>query len=313
MARQPTIKQLEALYWTGRLGSFQSAAKQLHTSQSAVAKRVGELQHLFGQPLVTSGQRRAKLTDVGQRLMESAEDVLAASHKLMDTMHQPADFSGILRLGVSELVAVTWLPLLIDRLKAQYPRAIVDLEVAPGGRILDRLKVGELHLALVAGPLWDSTLESVELAEVEFAWMASPQMDIPNRLLTPQELSRYPMLTHAPDGAVSQIFAQWQRRLGFTMQRAFTANSLMVMVQMTISGMGISSLPTAYAAAHVAEGKLVHVRTTPALPSLKYFAVYRSVDDFPFIAKVVSLSTQVCDFGRNTTVANVPATPQGLS
>eukprot|EP01034_Spumella_vulgaris_P009574 gene9574-12141_t len=42
-----TFKQLEALYWIARLGGFAQAANQLHTSQSAVSKRVHELEALF--------------------------------------------------------------------------------------------------------------------------------------------------------------------------------------------------------------------------------------------------------------------------
>ena len=42
-----TFKQLEALYWIARLGGFAQAANQLHTSQSAVSKRVHELELLL--------------------------------------------------------------------------------------------------------------------------------------------------------------------------------------------------------------------------------------------------------------------------
>lgn len=299
---QPTLKQLEALYWTGKLGSFQAAATHLHASQSAIAKRIGELQDIFRIPLVDPAYRRAKLTDHGQRLMLLAEEVLLATRKMMQSMSHPSDFNGILRLGVSELVAITWLPLLIERLKIQYPQAVVELDAAPGGLILDKLKAGEIDLALVAGPMWDQQFESVELEEVEFHWMASPRLGVPSWVMTPEELSIYPMLVHSPHGVVSQIFEQWQRRSGFSIQRVFAANSLMVMVQMTINGLGISSLPAKYVEDHVAAGRLVRLRTNPQLPKLKYFAVYRAMDEYPFIEKVIPLAKSVCDFGLNSSM-----------
>jgi len=299
---QPTLKQLEALYWTGKLGSFQAAATHLHTSQSAIAKRIGELQNIFQTPLVDHVYRRAKLTDHGQRLMLSAEEVLMATRKMMQSMNHQSDFRGVLRLGVSELVAITWLPLLIERLKIQYPQAVVDVDAAPGGLILDRLEAGEIDLALVAGPLWSRQFESVELEEVEFHWMASPRLGVPNHVMTPAELSVYPMLVHSPHGVVSQILEQWQRRSGFSIQRVFAANSLMVMVQMTISGLGISSLPAKYVEDHVAAGRLVRLRTNPQLPRLKYFAVYRAMDEYPFIEKVIPLAKAMCDFSLNSSM-----------
>ncbi len=302
MPMQPTLKQLEALYWTGQLGSFQAAATQLHTSQSAVAKRVGELHDIFGKSLVDPGNRRARLTEYGQRLMVCAEEVLLARQKLMNSMSQPSDFSGVLRLGVSELVAVTWLPLLIERLKVLHPHAVVDLDVAPGGLLLTKLKAAELHLVFSAGPMWDSSFDSVELDEIEFSWMASPKLNVPDHVLTPDEISAFPMLMHSPNGLVSQLISQWQRRSGFSMHRVFTANSLTVMVQMTIAGLGISSLPAAYMAHHLTDGRLVQVRTSPALPNQRYFAVYRNVEHFPFISDVIEVAKSVCDFGRGSTI-----------
>ncbi len=300
---QPSLKQLEALYWTGKLGSFQAAARHLHATQSAIAKRITELQGVFGLRLVDSSNGRARLTDHGQRLLASAEEVLSASRRMMEAMGQPSGFSGVLRLGVSELVAVTWLPLFIQKLKEFHPNAVVELDVAPGGLILQRLRNSELDLVFVAGPNWGPDLESMPLEDVEFAWMASPRLGLPSHAMRADELSAYPMLVHSRHGAVSQIFARWQRQVGLAGQRVLTANSLMVMVQLTIGGLGVSSLPAAYAARYVAAGRLVRVRTNPGLPTLKYYAVYRSLEDFPFLKEAIPLAQSVCDFGHDAGAA----------
>jgi DNA-binding transcriptional LysR family regulator len=38
-----TLKQLEALYWIGQLGTFERAATKLSTTQSTISKRIQEL------------------------------------------------------------------------------------------------------------------------------------------------------------------------------------------------------------------------------------------------------------------------------
>lgn len=312
MIKQPTIKQLEALYWTGQLGSFQAAADHLCTSQSAISKRLAELENTFHVQLVDPTQRRARLNEQGRRLKGAAEEVLMASQRMMSAMQEDAAIKSVLRLGVSELVAVTWLPLLLDKITRQFPKSTVELDVAPGGTIIEKLKAGELHLAIVAGPWWDASLQSVEVKDVEYAWMASPRLAVPARVLSVKEMAQYPMLVHARHGIVSQLLAQWQRKVGMPLKRVFTANSLMVMVQMTIGGLGISCLPKAYVANHVAEGRLMQVRTKPRLPRAKYFAVYRNVTDSPFVAKILPLVATVCDFTHNSTVANSTTTLQDL-
>lgn len=290
---QPTFKQLEAIYWTGQLGSFQAAAKQLHTSQSAIAKRIAELDAMFDVELIDLKHRRARLTDAGLRLMKGADGLLSARDRMMNDMLGPAGFRGTLRLGASELVAVTWLPAFIEQIRLAYPDVVVELTVRQGLLLLESLKAGALHMAFVGGPFWDSSVESVELQEVEFTWMASPQLQIQEAMLTAAELSGYPMLVHTPEGVVSRIFDDWQRKAGFKLQRVITANSLTVMIEMTITGLGISPLPVEYAKRHLEDGSLVRLRTSPALPGVKYFAVHQNPTDFPLTADVIQLALKV--------------------
>ena len=42
-----TIKQVEAFYWTVKLGTFTAAAERLHTTQSAITKRIQEIESTF--------------------------------------------------------------------------------------------------------------------------------------------------------------------------------------------------------------------------------------------------------------------------
>jgi len=46
-----TFKQMEAMYWVVKLGGFLPAAQKLHATQSAVSKRVHELEALVDTPL----------------------------------------------------------------------------------------------------------------------------------------------------------------------------------------------------------------------------------------------------------------------
>lgn len=287
---QPTFKQLEAIYWTGRLGSFQAAAQQLHTSQSAIAKRIAELQAMFDMHLVDLKHRHAQLTDAGLKLMRGAEELLASRTDIVNDVLQPANFRGTLRLGASELVAITWLPAFIEQLRRAYPNVTVDLAVHQSVLLLERIKAGALHIAFVSGSTWDADVESVELQEVEFAWMASPRLDMPNRRLAAAELSNYPTLVQAPFGNVTRIFGDWQHKAGFKPQRVITTNSLAVMIHMTLNALGISPLPVEYCRTHLLAGALVPLRTDPSLPRVKYFAVHQNPSDFPLTIEVINLA-----------------------
>lgn len=86
LTHSPTIKQLEALYWTARLGSFQAAADKLCATQSAIAKRVNELESSFDMRLLDRKGNKSVLTPQGKEFLEHAEEVLDAASKLMLAM-----------------------------------------------------------------------------------------------------------------------------------------------------------------------------------------------------------------------------------
>lgn len=86
LTHSPTIKQLEALYWTAKLGSFQAAADKLCATQSAIAKRVNELESSFDMRLLDRRGNKSVLTLQGKEFLEHAEDVLDATSKLMLAM-----------------------------------------------------------------------------------------------------------------------------------------------------------------------------------------------------------------------------------
>lgn len=75
-----TFKQLEALFWIAELGGFSQAALKLHTTQSAVSKRVQELELLFDTALFDRSQRSARLTEKGEEMFVLAK--LGHSRKL---------------------------------------------------------------------------------------------------------------------------------------------------------------------------------------------------------------------------------------
>lgn len=52
-----TLRQLEALYWISHLGTFERAATRLNTTQSAISKRIQELELVVGLAVFDRNQR----------------------------------------------------------------------------------------------------------------------------------------------------------------------------------------------------------------------------------------------------------------
>lgn len=271
----PNIKQLEALYWAGRLGSFQAAANRLHTTQSAISKRIGELESALGRPLFDRTRRNAQLTPAGERVAAGAEQILALSKQLLEDLTEPEQYEGIFRLGATELIAMTWLPAMIRSLQAEHPRLRLEIEILNGGLLLDHMNRGKYDVALLPGPMWGRLYEALPLGALARAWMTSPAMRVPRRVLSVEELSEYPIAAQFSDTIHAQLQSAWFTRAGFPLRNLVQASAFSVLGQMVLAGVAVAQLPVGYYTPELRRKELVRLQVTPDLPDVEYFAIFR--------------------------------------
>ena len=105
-----TFKQLEALYWVGTLGGFAVAADRLNTTQSAISKRfrTSSISSICG--VFDRSGRSAKLTEKGEQMLTIAKGLLDHRDTTVEQFNRPEIIQRTIRIGVTELTAMTWLP-----------------------------------------------------------------------------------------------------------------------------------------------------------------------------------------------------------
>src|ERR1043165_6680375 len=87
-----SLRQLEALHWIEQLGTFERAAAHLNTTQSAISKRIQELEHATGLNLFDRSQRGARLTERGEELVAIAREMLLLSDRVQ-TLREGARYA----------------------------------------------------------------------------------------------------------------------------------------------------------------------------------------------------------------------------
>lgn len=295
-----TLKHLEALYWVWRLGSFTAAAERLHSTQSAISMRIRDLEEALGQELFDRTARAARLTTKGQELVGYAERVMELMAEIKARIGDPTIVSGIVRIGVTEYVALTWLPDLVRELNARFPRVTLEMNVDLTLSLLDKLRGGEIDLAMLPGPIVQPGLRNISLGFVEFAWMASPALKIPDRSLTPRDLDNWPILTLSKTSNLYAQLERWFEESGAVGRRTDTCNSLSVLASWTISGLGIGYLPVEHFGRDIRAGRLRMVDVTPKLPDLEYVAALDRRHPQPLAQSVAELAVTVSTFERRT-------------
>lgn len=291
-----TLKELEALCCIAQVGSFERAAARLHTTQSAVSKRVRQLQASLGVELFDRLGRRARLNAKGEEVRALGVELLAVRDRILERAGLREVAPGRLRLGVTELTAMTWLPALVHELRAAYPELVIEPEVAPSSTLMGSI-LSDAYDAIVTPYLKsDGELTTIHLGEVENVWACSPSIAPARRTLPLAEIRNFTVLTQGGRSAVGVRMDRWLRANGVRHAKTVTTNNLVALVGLTIAGLGISYMPRECFGDLVDAGLLTILHTTPPLPRFSYVLAYRRDRASPFHEAVGRICERVCDF-----------------
>lgn len=293
-----TLKQLEALYWIAKLGTFERAAAKLNTSQSAVSKRIQELETATGISVFDRRQRGARLTQRGEDLLVIGEEMLSLKDRIVEIKENRSVPIRRLRIGVTELTAMTWLPRLVTALHETYPSVMLEPDVDMSRDLHGRLMDETIDLIVIPEAFSHPELSTVHLADVANVWMAKPGLADANEPLQLTELAKYPILTQGERSGSGLYINKWLRNQGMVFPRSLSSDSLTALLGLAIAGIGISYVPQQCFQPIVEEGKLVIIPTRPALPPVPYVAMYRNDRPAAITAAIADLAVQVCDFSR---------------
>ncbi len=291
-----TFKQLEAFFWVVQAGGFAQAAQRLHTTQSAVSKRVQELESLLQTPFFDRSAHRARLTEKGEEMFLLARRLLEQRDAAVEQIVQPQVLERHVRIGVTELTAMTWLPRWVSAIQAAYPRLIIEPQVDASLTLHDRLLDDQVDIMVVPDVFEDRRLQSLHVGMVEHAWMCRPGR-LGRKRLRMQDLARDRLLTQDERSGTGRLYQRWMQSIGIEPGNRVFSTSLVAMIGLTMSGAGISYLPRRCLAPMVESGALQILSVSPALPPAPYAAVFRSERQSTLIAAIARLAQEQCDYG----------------
>lgn len=293
-----TFKQLEAIYWIAQLGGFSQAAHKLHTTQSAVSKRVQELESMFDTALFDRSQRSARLTEKGEEMLVLAKRLLEQRDLAIEQFSRPDVIERRVRIGVTELTAMTWLPRLVDRIQRHYPKVVIEPEVNMTVGLREKLLADEVDLIIVPDAFQDSRFSSKVLGKVENVWMCKPGLTDASRTMRLHELVTHRLLMQSDNSGTGLLYARWLRSLGIQPTNSISSSNLIALIGLTVSGLGISYLPKRCLSPLLAADMLEVIDTTPALPDVVYVAMFRGEQRSSLVSSIVLLAQECCDFSR---------------
>lgn len=301
-----TFKQLEAFVWVVRLGTFAAAAQRLNTSQSTMSTRVLELESTLGASLFDRHCAPARLTPKGRELLPMAERMLGLHAQIIGSVGDPQSLQGVMKVGVAEFVALSWLPQWVNRANQLFPGVVLEIDVDLTLSLQQKLAEDALDLVLLPGPTTQPSLVQKDLGSVEFSWMAHPRLGVPKGKLSPIDLQNFPIILLSYHSNLHAILKDWFEAAGVALKRVNVCNSMTTVASMTRAGVGISYLPTRYHRRDIREGLLRTIDTEPSLAPLNYAAAYRR-------DRQSVLAALLCDLAVESSTFELPKPSAGKS
>jgi DNA-binding transcriptional LysR family regulator len=293
-----TLRQIEAFYWTARLGSIHAAADHLNFSQPAVSSRIKELETALNVELFTRRNQRVQLTPEGRNAVTQAERLLAAAQEFERIGGEGPPMEGVLRLGSDESTAMVALSEILSRLKRRHPKLIVELTIDVGTVLKEKLRKREIDIALHTNAGAASHVVDELLGWVDFQWVAARDMAIPEGDFTPQRATGLPIMTNPPPSTLNALVQKWLQSGGCEFDGVNFSNSLQLMLRLVRAGHAISVLPMPVLREFLGTGELRLLPARPAIPQVSYYASYQQSASGKGTPSIVEIAKSVLQAER---------------
>jgi DNA-binding transcriptional LysR family regulator len=297
--RRLSLTNLETLCWIARLGTFTAAADRLNTTQPAVSNRVKELEQALGVRLFHRQGRKMELTIQGRDLVQRSEPLLNRLEDVVVSLDNPAAATGIIQMGVGEIVAVTWFADLIARLKQQMPHVNYEIEVGLTVNMRQKLELAKLDLAIVAAPVESSRIATTPLGGVNARWMVSPTLRTKagkRRASVKQMLEDYPIWCVARPSHMYPMAIATLRRHGVAPKNINTSDNIQSIVELVANCAGIALLPENLAVGFMHKKRLVPLSDELPPERLEFVIARHRDQDQAVIQRIIALAVETSAF-----------------
>ncbi len=237
------MNQFRYFLSVARQAGFTQAANELGVSQPALSRSVAKLEEELGQPLFERDSRPLALTEMGKSFQQRCIQILGLVDQAVAEVTDD-ETRGQVRVGTIPTIAPYWLPQLVSRFSKSLPNVEIHIFEEVTTRLLERIRHGELDVAIMAMPIDRHFLEVHKLFEEELFLMHGRNHELATKkVVRISDIESYPMLlldqSHCLSAQV-EAFCKQRSVQPIALERAAQLTTVQALVAI---GHGISFIP----------------------------------------------------------------------
>lgn len=273
------LRNLEYFVIVADEKSFERAAARLFLTQSAVSQQVRRLENELGAQLIDRSTRPFTLTGVGRDVYSLASSIVRQTKSIKGVAEDHIGSSnGIVRLGVTPSLLLSFVTEIIQRIRALLPGVKVELFKASTYVLQAEISQGGLDIVFMnteaEAPEYSSTIMSEDELLLAYNPAAHPHMAETDPLPI-TNLNSTPIITFKRNEAV----ANYDKMFGYFLQNQASprysevSGSYIEQLGFVKAGLGVAFVPVSLVDS-VSIEDVKFVRCHPALPSIPIYTCW---------------------------------------
>jgi DNA-binding transcriptional LysR family regulator len=241
---QMKLSQLRILVAVAEQQTFSEAALQLDMSQSAVSHSISALEEHLGVVLFSRGRHGARLTPVGDRIVNHARIILQQAEAIAQAAAQARGLKGgQVRIASFRSVAIHLLPTAIAQFNHRHPAIAVNLSEHDNYRQVEKaLREGRADIGFTLLPT-SNDFDTWEVLENAYVALFPPDFSPAGPQLTWAELAQHPLIMPPADRIMMREVYDHVQAHGVQLNVVSEVETDTTIVNLVAQGLGATILP----------------------------------------------------------------------
>ena len=168
-----TLRHFRIFIEVASAGSITQAARNLYLTQPTVSTAVRELEEHYGTLFFDRINQRLRITGEGRRFLDYARHFIQMYDE-MELAFSNSGISGILRIGASTNVGISYLPRFMQLFQETYPQVHTQVHIQTTAQTEAMLLNGALDLAIVGGTIHSEQITLTPLFQEHYTAICAP-------------------------------------------------------------------------------------------------------------------------------------------
>ena len=171
-----TFKQIDYALAVGKNLHFKKAADECYVSPSTLSNAITELETQLGVKIFERNNKKVIVTSLGHEILSKAKKIKLEVKNIHElAQHNVDGLSSSLSIGIIPTISPYFLPLVLPKIQKEFSNLQLKIEEGQSQILTNRVKEGDLDMAILALPYDVQDLMSFKFWEEDFFWVSHSQ------------------------------------------------------------------------------------------------------------------------------------------